>query len=504
MGARRRRAILACVVWGAGNAVALAQLSGPGSGPSVPDPSSPTAERPSMMPPASSLGPASPSLPSPRTIIPASASATAAADVGLSSAPRQIVVDVQVRGQKNVSLSKVQSYLRTRKGRELDPEMVQSDVRRLTHSGLFRDVRTLTQNTDGGVIVVFEVFERPVVNEILFIGNRGIRDKALLKQCDLKKGESLNQFSVEEGRRKVEEFYHTKGFPKTQVTTMEGDKPTDERVVYLIDEGQLERIESVTFVGNTIASDDRLKTQIQSKPGFLWYFFGGKVDRKKIDEDIERLTAYYRSLGYFRARIGRELEFDETGRWLNLRFVIDEGPRYVVRNVTVAGNNKFSNDQLLEELGLKSGKYFNQGEMNRDITTLRDKYGAEGHVYVDVQADARFLEEPGQLDLVYRIKEGDVFRVGNINVKIDGEFPHTRQSVVMTRISLRPGDILDIREVRRSEQRLKASQLFETDPTKGAPPQLAVVPPDGVSAASGVAEKPKPRSGGRDYRGQNP
>ena len=48
---------------------------------------------------------------------------------------------MQVRGQKNVSLSKVQSYLRTRKGRELDPEMVQSDVRRLTHSGLFRDVR---------------------------------------------------------------------------------------------------------------------------------------------------------------------------------------------------------------------------------------------------------------------------------------------------------------------------------------------------------------------------
>jgi outer membrane protein insertion porin family len=457
---RRRQAIWACLIWGSSGLVASAQT--------------PREER-AVAIPEINLGPP--------------VTTTAEAE------QRPVVMDVQIRGQKQVSLSKIQSYLRTRKGRELDAELLQGDVRRLTHSGLFRDVRTLTQDVDGGVVVVFEVFERPVIGEVLFIGNRGIRDKVLLKQSDLKKGEALNQFSVEEGRRKIEEFYRTKGFPKTQITVLEGDKPTDERIVYLVDEGQLERINSVSFVGNSIASDDRLKTQIQSKPGFLWYFFGGKVDRQKIDEDIERLTAYYRSLGFFRARIGRELEFDESGRWLDLRYVIDEGPRYVVRNVTVAGNEKFSNQQLMDELGLKSGKYFNQGEMNRDITVLRDKYGAEGHVYVDVQADARFLEEPGQLDLIYRIKEGDVFRVGHINVKIDGEFPHTRQSVVMNRISLRPGDILDIREVRRSEQRLKSSQLFETDPTKGQPPQLTVVPPDGVSQASAVSERPRSGSG---------
>ncbi len=456
------------------------------------------------LPPRGSPQGATPLGPLPRTtppIGPTGQAAGAAVDAGTG---QPIVVDVIVRGNKKVALSKAYTYLRTRKGREFDAQLVQGDVRRLTQSGLFRDVRTFTDNVPGGVIVRFEVLERPTIGYIRFLGNRGVRDKTLLKEADMKVGESLNQYSVEEGRRKIQDYYQSHGYPKTEVSILEGNKPTDAGVVYVINEGQLERISSVEFVGNTIASGDRLKTQIESKAGYLWYFFAGKVDREKIDADVEKLTAYYRSLGYFRARIGREIELDDSGRWAKLRFVIDEGPRYVVRNVSLLGNKKFSTDSLQADLNLKPGEYFNQAKMNRDVAKLKDTYGGEGHIFADVQADPRFLEEPGELDLVYRIQEGDVFRVGKIDVKIDGEFPHTRQSVVMNRISLRPGDILDVRELRRSEQRLKASQLFEIDPSKGAPPELVVVPPDLLGAGGSVADQPKPRAGSRSYRGQSP
>ena len=68
---------------------------------------------------------------------------------------------------------------------------------------------------------------------------------------------------------------------------------------------------STDFVGNTIASGDRLRTQIETSRPFL-YLFGGEFDRKKLDEDVEKLTAYYRALGFFRARIGRELKFSDS------------------------------------------------------------------------------------------------------------------------------------------------------------------------------------------------
>lgn len=414
--------------------------------------------------------------------------------------PRVLVAAVRLVGNSAVKEQFIQGQLKTRKDREFDPDVVQADVRRLASTGRFQDVRTYTQQTPTGVVVTFEFVEAPTIRYIKYLGNRNISDKTLAKQDGLEVGDPLNRYAAEEARRKIEEYYHSKGFGKTRVSLLEGDQPHDGGVMFIIDEGQLERIAWVRFVGNTIASDERLKTQIQSKPGFLWYLFRGQVDRSKIDEDIERLTAYYRGLGFFNARIGRELAFDDSGQWLTLTFVIDEGPRYQVRSVAVSGNDKFPTERLLAETELKPGEYFNLAKMRRDVVTLRDVYGGEGHIFADVQADPRFLEEPGQLDLIYQIKEGGVWRADRINIVITGENPHTRESVVRNRLSIRPGDLLDTRELRASERRLMASQLFQSDPMTGSKPQVVVRPPE-LQESLGAE---RTASHGSTYRGQTP
>jgi outer membrane protein insertion porin family len=316
----------------------------------------------------------------------------------------------------------------------------------------------------------------------------------------VKKRDPLNSYAAEESRRKIEDLYHTSGYPNATVSIFEGDKPGDKDLIFLINEGQLERISSVTFEGNTIASDAQLRTRIQSKPGYLWYLFRGKVDRAKIDADVQTLTAYYRALGYFRARVSRSLDYDDSRKWLALTFIIDEGPRYKVRSVSVEGGTKFAREPLLKFLELKSGEYFNQSESTKDVNTITDLYGSQGHVFADVQADLRFLEEPGTLDVAYRIKEGDVFKVSDINVHVGGEFPHTKQTVVLNRVSLRPGDIIDTREKNNSERRLKASQLFAGTQNDGEPPRIVIRPPD-MSSIKGLAATP---TRAETVRGQSP
>lgn len=413
--------------------------------------------------------------------------------------PEVLVLEVRIVGNRNIPEHKIRLNLHTRKDRLFDPEIVQADVRQLVASKQFSNVRTYTEKRPQGMVVTFEVFERPTIEYFKIVGNRALGEKSLKKKAGLEVGESLNYYSVEQARRNIEDHYRAKGHSQTEVVIIEGKRPRDHGVVLMVNESKVQRIWKVEFVGNTIANDGRLKTQIQSKPGFLKYFFKGKANRNKIDEDVDRLTAYYRNLGYFNAKVGPELIEGRSGDWLTLRFVINEGKQYTIRNVSVVGNRKYTSDELSTLLGLKSGDTFHAGKMSRDINTLKDLYGGQGHYFAKIQADPRFLEDSPQLDLIYDIDEGAVYRVGRINVYIGGEFSHTRQNVVLNRLSLRPGDIIDTREIRNSVRRLKASQLFENKPAQNMVPRIVIRPPE----VTELAERQEGRRTTR-YRGQSP
>jgi outer membrane protein insertion porin family len=418
----------------------------------------------------------------------------------------RIVKEINIDGNQDVREARIRSYLQTRVDRIFDPEVLQADVRRLTSSGLFHDVRTFTTDVEGGIAITYQVFERPTIKYVRFVGNQSFSDEFLAKKCELKVGDALNIYSIDAAAAKVQDFYVNKGFRRCRVAVLEGNMPEHRGVVFSVHEAPKERIWDVEFIGNEVVSDSRLETQIKSKPAMLKYgLFRGAVDPKEVDEDVNRLTTYYRQLGYFHARVGREVAMGDSGQWANITFVIDEGPRYRVRQVTFLGNEKYSDEELRAELQLKDGELYHLSKMNNDLRVLRDKYGADGYIFANVQADPRFFEEPGELDLVYNVSEGEQYRVGEIRVHISGDNPHTRRSVVMNRLSFAPGDILDSRQVRDSERRLKYSQLFRNEPQRGITPRIEIRPPQ--ENASRIADTPLgPRRSavGTEYRGQSP
>ncbi len=408
------------------------------------------------------------------------------------------IVEVRIEGNHATEVSKLPKLV-TRAGQIFDVQSVEEDVRTLHRSRKFVDVRPKTVRVAEGVVVIFQVVERPMLRYVKYVGNERVTTRTLRKKAEIDVGDAMDPYVVEEARRRIESFYHEKGYDNAKVTTVEGSKPGDKGAVFLVDEGKSKKSLWTNFVGNTIATDARLMTQIKSKPGIFW-LIGGEIDREKIDQDVDLITAYYRSLGFFQAKVGRELQVVHGGGrdWTLLTFVINEGPRYNVRNISFIGNSKFKGEFLSRDLKLKSGEPFNQAKMDADLGLIRDIYGGRGFVFADIRADPRFLEQPGELDLVYNVAEGQRYRVGKINVRIRGEHPHTRHSTILNRLSLRPGDILDIRKLRNDERRLKSSSLFAADAAKGDGPRIVFSKPDEDDVQ--LARDPK-RPG---FRGQSP
>ncbi len=265
-------------------------------------------EPPGLMPPGA--GPSQAAVPpSVPQVIPAPAGEPVVpGPAGAGAGPPQTVTDVRIVGNKSLPLNKILPHIRTRPGRPFDLEQIEEDVRRLDHTGMFVDIKTYWQQVAGGRVVIFDLMERPLLQDVLFVGCYEIRKTVLQKEAGIKKGDAANPFAVEEARAKLEEFYHKRGFTSARVTLLEGNKPEDRRAVFLFDEGIKQRVVDTTFVGNQIASDGRLRTQIGTSRAFpalpfglRFPWFGGELDRKKVEEDVEKLTAYYRGLGFFRA-----------------------------------------------------------------------------------------------------------------------------------------------------------------------------------------------------------
>lgn len=423
---------------------------------------------------------------------------------GLSlAATDEPVLEVRVEGNRLIPTQQILNEMQTRVGRPYDPALIQRDVRKLASRSWFVAVEPEIEKTDRGRIVTIKVVERPTIryieylgNDVEFLGRGGIRDKSLAKETGLKVGGSIDPYAVEDARRKIIDLYRRNGFNNTQCTVLEGNKPTDQGVVFLINEGEAQRIWKVEFEGNEFVSDGRLRTQVESKKP-LMYLFKGYVDREQIDGDVGRLTAYYRSFGYFQAKVGRKLEYNKKGNWVTLRFVINEGPRYQVRNVTHIGNQIFANSSLAGGMTLPAGQMFEQAKLNADLEWLKNLYGSQGYVFADIQPETVFLEEPGKVDVVYHIDEGKQWKVGRIFVHIDGDNPHTRIQTALNRLSFRPGQIVDIREIHASERRLQASALFQTDPASGTAPKITYKIRD-------MNDEQLARETGDSFRGQSP
>lgn len=406
------------------------------------------------------------------------------ADLGVNNPNQsQVIKQVIVKGNRTIPEHQIMRHIRTRSGRYFDPDLLQEDVNRIWKmKGIRRVTGPFLDKQADGIVVTFEVTERPFVESVKYIGNRAITDRQLAKETGLKDGDPLDLHAVRMAKTRIEDFYAEKGFPKTEVSIVNGDELEDREIVFLISEDKLQRVASVTFEGNTIASDARLRSFVKMKPGIMWYF-GGKVNRRELEQDEIRITSYYRALGFFNAKIGRQLNETDDGSWLSIHYVINEGPRYRVRSVSFAGNAVYSQEELATVVKLipEDGEApeFNAAKMNEDVTRLEDLYGSQGYVFANVEASPDFLEQPGLIDLVYRIDEGEQYRVGNINVVIDGEYGITKRQVVLNRMGLRPGDLIDARLLRDAEARLARSQLFTDGMSSSGPgPRVVVRTPE--------------------------
>lgn len=400
---------------------------------------------------------------------------------GVKPAPQagdKIVADVTLSGNTTIGTDKVFQKLRTKKDRFYEFETVLADIRRLHE--IFDHATYKLEERPDGIAVHFSVRERPSITKVIYHGNRAINDRDLKGRSGVSIGDPLNEFSIESGRRRLLDYYRDEGFNQATISTVMGLDNDPNGVLFRINEGPKERIAAINIEGCTIVSEARLKKIVNSRgpmAGVLRHL-NNTADLTVIDQDVKALEAYYHNLGFLTATVGRRFSYDASGKWLTVTFVVNEGVRYSVNEVRIIGNRYINTESLMERLTLKPGDKFNGTLMRKDVAEIIYGYGSFGFIYAEVQPQTVMRDENDLVDLVYRIEEGDRWKIRNININIDGDPNLMKDTTLLNQIDLVEGEYINRRTLELNRRRIERLSLLEANPAVAEPPDIRVIPLD--------------------------
>jgi outer membrane protein insertion porin family len=443
---------------------------------------------PAPTPAAGPLGGAAPASPLSGTL-PAPTLKEAAPDV-----PATVkIVQIIVQGGKTVAPETIGYYLGIKAGDFYDAALIKRNFFRLWDSGLFEDVRIEKEDVPGGVNLVAFVVERPTVADLEFRGNKKLttsqlKDKLKEGKAEIKVGGPVSLRDVAKAKSVLLDAYKAEGFRSAAVdTTLEAMSPQQRRVVFLVDEGDKVKIESITFTGNTVVGQQKLRNAMKkTKMAHWWRFFDSKstYNQASYEEDVESLRKVYQDAGYKDVVVKdavidvyvtnpEEKRPEKLKRRARVTIPIAEGDRFYFSNLTVEGTTLFEPKILERFFAWKAGKPASRAVIADGTKAIDTVYRSRGYIYVFMNPE--FTEKPGhQVDVLVKVTEGDQYKLGRVEFVGNKT---TRDKVLRREVQLFEGDTLDMETFRKSLFKITQLGYFkiEEDPDFKVNPEKKVV-----------------------------
>ena len=225
-------------------------------------------------------------------------------------------------------------------------------------------------------------------------------------------------------------------------------------------------VRSITFEGNQAYEAKKLSSiMVTRRSRFL---APGSFHPTVLEDDLKSLVRFYRRQGYLQAEIaGYTVDRDSTTRKVAIDLRIAEGPLTRMEKVTVFGNRVFTDAELLERIGLRSGDPFKAKLLEDATTGVMTMYANQGYLDAEVRPDIQVNSETNLAIVDFLIEEGDRFRAAAVRIDT---LMKTREQVVRREMELRPGDVIRYSDLLRSQRHLYMTGLFQSVFIRPVPP----------------------------------
>ena len=241
-------------------------------------------------------------------------------------------MDVQIKGNYSVSSLTILNRLKIKPGDVYEDIAVNKELKRIYAMGYFNDVTVEINDEVGGVVVVFNVVEKPIITDIKFEGNTKLKKNQLIKKIRTKEGDLLDYNQLSQDVQEIKTYYTDEGYYRIGVEyRIDADPQTPEKatVVFVVDEGLPLKVKTITVEGNTSVKKEDIVKLMATKTSW-WFIQKGAFDEDKFQADLSRIASYYRSRGFLDAEVEGNKKISENGQDMYLTVIVKEGKKYKV------------------------------------------------------------------------------------------------------------------------------------------------------------------------------
>ncbi len=372
----------------------------------------------------------------------------------------EIINKIEILGNNRISSETIKMFTKINIGDNIDDKDVNQILKRIYESTFFEDVKvSIKENT-----LEIVVSENPLVENVEIKGPKAKKIvEELKKNLQVKARTSYNEISFLKDKKKITEILKQKGYFFSKVDVIvENLSDNKVNLIYNVEIGDKAKIKKISFIGDKIFKDRKLRSIIVSEEYKFWKFISGKkyLNQNLISLDERLLKNFYLNKGFYNVKINSSFARLINDTEFELIYNIIPNKRYSFNQISLKLPLDFDQENFNELNNffrkLKGNQYslftiekildeIDKIILDKEYKTLESK--VDENVYED------------KIDLTFTISEGEKYSIDRINIYGNNI---TQENVIRNQLLIDEGDEFNSILTAKSINNIKALNIFES------------------------------------------
>ncbi|MDR0477406.1 MAG: outer membrane protein assembly factor BamA [Desulfobulbaceae bacterium] len=239
-------------------------------------------------------------------------------------------------------------------------------------------------------------------------GNVLIDSGAILKKVETKPGSPYNPAALREDLKAIAAMGY---FDNVQIESSDG--PNGKIIIFRVFEKPT--IKTLKFQGLDAIKDAEINKAIEVKENFV-------LNSGKLNEGTEKIKELYRAKGYYNTTVKTDVAYPDN-KGAVVTYIVDEGKRVYVKEITFEGNTTFPAKRLRKEMDTSEKGIFSwltdsglldRDKVKRDSDKIVAFYNDNGFLEARV-GQPEIRQDSKWLYVNFAVNEGPRFTVGQVD-----------------------------------------------------------------------------------------